>query len=86
MSATRIGRAFGGLPQHTFVKIARTPTVDLREKYDDTATVIGGRIYRHGNVTQVWWSGNVVETWTAPDEKQARREYDDMVVRYNEAT
>lgn len=62
---------------------------DIRKDYDDKVSVDGGVLYRKGKIVQVWWvkdsSGkkiNKKETWTSPDEKQAKEEFKDMKERF----
>lgn len=66
--------------------------IDLRKGYDEKANVDfngPGVLYRKDNIVQVWWKGKgkgptifVHETWIAPDEKQAKREYESMKDRW----
>lgn len=77
---------------------AAKPKVDLRKNYDEVVKINStsdkskGMLYRKGNVTQVWWETDALgrkmknpqETWTAPDAKQAKREFKDMKARFNE--
>lgn len=74
------------------------PKVDLRKNYDEVVKVNSktdkskGTLYRKGNVVQMWWDTDVLgrkqkqgnETWTNPDEKQAKRNFKDMKVRFSE--
>jgi hypothetical protein len=66
--------------------------VDLRNDYDEKAEVNDGTLYRKGRVVQVWWikdtfgrpfKGNKGrETWTTPDLKNARYNFDEMRSRW----
>jgi hypothetical protein len=56
--------------------------LDLRKSFDERTRVEGGTLYRKGNVVQVWWDEYGKETWTAPDEGQARGSYEDMADRW----
>lgn len=61
---------------------------DLRKDYDEKAVIKAksdkstGTLYRKGNIVQMWWksdslgrSANRPETWTMPDEKQAKESF-----------
>ena len=69
-------------------------TVDLRKDYDEKFVLKSksdksrGILYLKDNVVQVWWerdtSGRKIdkpETWTAPNDKQAKENYEDMKTR-----
>jgi hypothetical protein len=58
---------------------------DLRADYDEKASVDDGTLYRKGVVVQVWWgSGRGKETWTAPSESEAKRNFQDMKERWTD--
>jgi hypothetical protein len=78
----------------TAIDEANEPRIpDLRQDYDEKAEVLDGTLYRKGTTIQVWWThdvkGNrltpsVRETWQTPDLTNAKRNFKDMKVRFNE--
>jgi len=57
---------------------------DLRTDYDEMAKIKEGTLYRKGNKIQVWWDKWGKETWTCPDEDQAKTNFNDMKGRWTE--
>lgn len=57
---------------------------DLRNDFDEKFAVFGGTLYRKGNVVQMWWSDTDKETWTAPNEQQAKDNFAAMKERWSE--
>jgi hypothetical protein len=43
-----------------------------------------GTFYRKGRVVQVIYKNGETETWTAPDEEQAKYNFRELVERFNE--
>jgi rubrerythrin len=55
---------------------------DLRKDYDEKAEVLGGTLYRKGNIVQVWWSDGTKETWTS-DVANAQKNFQSMKERWS---
>lgn len=62
--------------------------MDLRNDYDETATVKDGVLYRKGSIVQVWWIESGKETWDLPNTvwgiEEAKRNFNEMKERFNE--
>lgn len=59
--------------------------MDLRTNHDEKADIIGGVLYRKGAVIRACWDKeHGHDTWTLPEESEAKETFNDMKVRYNE--
>jgi len=70
---------------------------DLRKDYDEKVVIKAksdkstGTLYRKGNIVQMWWKtdslgrkSNKPETFTMPDEKQAKKSFKNNKEDWNE--
>lgn len=73
--------------QDTFepaTKSQMSASPDLRTDFDEKFAVFGGTLYRKGNIVQMWWDDTDKETWTAPNEQQAKDNFISMKERWND--
>ncbi len=70
--------------KHSNPEKENPPAIDLRNNYDEKVRVDKGTLYRKGAVIQVWWDEWGKETWTGPDEKDARENFQAMKERWTE--
>jgi len=78
--------------------LGESKNVDLRKNYDEVVKINSktekskGTLYRKGNIVQMWWDTDVLgrkqkngkETWVAPSSKEAKENFKDMKIRFNE--
>lgn len=58
---------------------------DLRDNHDEKADINGGVLYRKGSVVRACWGKDRGrDTWTLPEESEAKETFKDMKTRYNE--